>query len=47
MPFPETGAHVISSYIRSKDWQSVQNETDKFFSEIVKIESSSVNALIP
>jgi hypothetical protein len=37
MPFPETGAHVISSYIRSKDWQSVQNETDKFLSEIVKL----------
>ncbi|HNY14475.1 MAG TPA: hypothetical protein PKI12_02965, partial [Bacteroidales bacterium] len=35
MAFPETGAHVIASYIRSKDWQSVQNETDKFLSEIV------------
>lgn len=36
MAFPETGAHVIASYIRSKDWHSVQNETDKFLSEIVK-----------
>jgi esterase/lipase len=35
MAFPETGAHVIASYIRSKDWQSVQDETDKFLSEIV------------
>jgi esterase/lipase len=33
--FPETGAHVISSYIRSKDWQSVEKETDKFLNEIV------------
>lgn len=33
--FPETGAHVISSYIRSKDWQSVERETDKFLAEIV------------
>jgi esterase/lipase len=37
MAFPETGAHVIASYIRSKDWQSVQNETDKFLSEVVKL----------
>jgi len=37
MAFPETGAHVIASYIRSKDWQSVQNGTDKFLSEIVKL----------
>jgi len=35
MAFPETGAHVISSYIRSKDWQSVERETDKFLDEIV------------
>lgn len=35
MAFPETGAHVIASYIRSKDWQSVEAETDKFLSEIV------------
>jgi len=36
MAFPETGAHVIASYIRSKDWLSVENETDKFLSGIVK-----------
>jgi len=35
--FPETGAHVISSYIRSKDWQGVERETDKFFADIVKL----------
>jgi esterase/lipase len=36
MAFPETGAHVIASYIRSKDWQSVERETDKFITDIVK-----------
>jgi esterase/lipase len=36
MAFPETGAHVIASYIRSKDWQSVERETDRFLAEIVK-----------
>ena len=35
--FPEAGAHVISSYIRSKDWQSVERETDKFLTNIVKL----------
>ncbi len=34
--FPNAGAHVIASYIRSKDWQSVEKETDKFITEIVK-----------
>jgi hypothetical protein len=37
MAFPETKAHVIASYIRSKDWQSVERETDKFLVEIVKL----------
>jgi hypothetical protein len=37
MAFPEAGAHVIASYIRSKDWQGVERETDKFLSEIVKL----------
>lgn len=37
MPFPETGAHVIASYIRSKDWQSVERETDRFLTEVVKL----------
>ncbi len=35
MAFPETGAHVIASYIRSKDWQSVEKETYRFLSEIL------------
>ena len=37
IPFPDAGAHVIASYIRSKDWQSVEKETDKFLSQIVKL----------
>jgi len=37
MAFPETGAHVIASYIRSKDWQGVERETDKFLTDIVKL----------
>lgn len=35
--FPEAKAHVIASYIRSKDWQSVERETDKFLKEIVRL----------
>jgi esterase/lipase len=35
--FPEAGKHVISSYIRSKDWKGVERETDKFLSDIVKL----------
>ena len=34
--FPNAGEHVIASYIRSKDWKSVENETDRFLSEVVK-----------
>ena len=37
MAFPEAGAHVIASYIKSKDWQSVERETDKFLVDIVKL----------
>jgi hypothetical protein len=37
MAFPNTGAHVIASYIRSKDWQSVEKETDRFLMDIVKL----------
>jgi esterase/lipase len=37
MAFPESGQHVIASYIRSKDWQGVERETDKFLTEIVKL----------
>ena len=36
--FPNTGAHVIASYIRSKDWQSVEIETGKFLENIVKLQ---------
>jgi hypothetical protein len=35
--FPEAGAHVIASYIRSKDWQGVERETDKFLTDIMKL----------
>lgn len=35
--FPDAGAHVIASYIRSKDWQSVEQETDKFLTDKVKL----------
>lgn len=35
--FPEAGVHVISSYIRSGDWQGVERETDKFLRDIVKL----------
>lgn len=37
MAFPDAGAHVIASYIRSKDWQDVERETDKFLKDIVKL----------
>jgi esterase/lipase len=37
MAFPETGAHVIASYIRSKDWQGVERETEKFLTDIAKL----------
>jgi hypothetical protein len=33
--FPEAGAHVIGSYIRSKDWQGVERETEKFLNNIL------------
>jgi esterase/lipase len=35
--FPDAGAHVIGSYIRSKDWQGVERETGKFLDEVVKL----------
>lgn len=37
LAFPDAGAHVIASYIRSKDWQSVERETDKFLTDKVKL----------
>jgi esterase/lipase len=35
--FPDAGAHVIASYIRSKDWKDVEGETVKFLSNTVKL----------
>ncbi|MDJ1480548.1 alpha/beta hydrolase [Cytophagaceae bacterium YF14B1] len=35
--FPKTGHHVIASYIRSKDWKSVENGTTKFIEEVVHL----------
>jgi pimeloyl-ACP methyl ester carboxylesterase len=35
--FPETGHHVIASYIRSKDWESVRDQTKQFMEEILHI----------
>jgi esterase/lipase len=35
--FPQAGVHVIASYIRSKDWQGVERETEKFLTDIVKL----------
>jgi len=34
MAFPETGAHVIASYIRSGDWEGVQEESIRFLGEV-------------
>ena len=35
MPFPETGNHVIASYVMSDDWKTVQDETVKFLEGIL------------
>jgi esterase/lipase len=35
--FPDASAHVIASSIRSKDWQGVENESEKFLEETVKL----------
>jgi len=43
MAFPKAGAHVIASYIRSKDWQGVERETEKFLNDIVKPEKSGIH----
>jgi esterase/lipase len=37
LAFPDAGSHVIASYIRSKDWQGVERETDKFLTDKVKL----------
>jgi hypothetical protein len=33
----ETGAHVIAPNIRSKEWQDIERETDKFLADMVKL----------
>ena len=35
IPFPESGDHVIASYLTSKDYQSVEDETTRFLENIV------------
>jgi len=35
--FPESGHHVIASYIRSKDYEGVKDETSRFFKEILHL----------
>jgi hypothetical protein len=37
MAFPESGHHVIASYIRSRDWKSVTHETAEFFEEVLHL----------
>jgi len=36
--FPNTGNHVMTSYISSKDLESVKIETNRFFEEILQIQ---------
>jgi hypothetical protein len=35
MAVPDAGEHVIASHIKSKDLQTVENETEKFAREIL------------
>jgi esterase/lipase len=35
MPFPETGNHVIASYVISDDWKGVQEETVRFLEGVL------------
>ncbi|WKN42043.1 alpha/beta hydrolase [Tunicatimonas pelagia] len=35
--FPEAGNHVISSYVRSADWQGVLQDTDEFLQEVMRL----------
>ncbi|HKK41237.1 MAG TPA: alpha/beta hydrolase, partial [Bacteroidales bacterium] len=37
--FPDAGAHVIASYIRSGDWKGVEKKTGTFLKNIVKLKS--------
>nr|WKN37611.1 alpha/beta hydrolase [Tunicatimonas sp. TK19036] len=47
--FPNAKNHVIASYIRSKDWKSVYESTDKFLEEIMHLTpvTDSVSANLP
>lgn len=40
--FPESGHHVIASRITSKDWQSVQKETENFLESVAGVKPGSV-----
>lgn len=44
IPFPESGDHVIASYLTSKDYQSVEDETVKFLKNIVGLPLVKPNA---
>jgi pimeloyl-ACP methyl ester carboxylesterase len=35
--FPESGHHVIASYIRSKDYEGVKDETAEFFQQVLQL----------
>jgi hypothetical protein len=35
--FPESGHHVIASYIRSKDYAGVKDKTARFFQEVLQL----------
>lgn len=39
--FPNTGHHVIASYIHSKDWRSVETGTEKFLEQVVGLRPST------
>lgn len=45
--FPESGHHVIASYIRSRDYEGVQNETIRFFREILHLNTVEVPMPVP
>ncbi len=36
--FPNTGHHVIASYIHSKDWRGVETDTQKFLEQVVGLQ---------
>ncbi|QHT67571.1 alpha/beta hydrolase [Rhodocytophaga rosea] len=40
--FPEAGHHVIASYIRSKDWENVRDQTRQFMEEILQMAPSDI-----